>query len=63
MFHTGDKMIDYAETILELKRGEKELSHLLQQKDWIKSINKSEDLIVALIDLKWWLKKQNETNK
>jgi len=56
-------MIDYAETILELKRGEKELSQLLQQKDWLKSIHKAEDLIVALIDLKWWLKKQNETNK
>jgi hypothetical protein len=52
-----DKMIDYSETILELKAGEKELSKLLQQRDFAGSWDKCNDLIVALIDLKFWLDK------
>jgi hypothetical protein len=50
-------MIDYAETILELKTGERELSKLLQQRDFNKALDKCNDLIVALIDLKFWLDK------
>jgi len=50
-------MIDYSETILELKAGEKELSKLLQQRDFAGSWDKCNDLIIALIDLKFWLDK------
>ena len=57
MFLMGDKMIDYSETILELKAGEKELSRLLQQRDFAGSWDKCNDLIIALIDLKCWLDK------
>jgi hypothetical protein len=57
MFLMGDKMIDYSETILELKAGEKELSKLLQQRDFAGSWDKCNDLIIALIDLKCWLDK------
>jgi len=50
-------MIDYSQTILELKTGEKELSKLLQERDFLGSWNKRNDLIIALIDLKCWLDK------
>jgi len=50
-------MIDYSETILELKTGERELSKLLQQRDFPKAWDKCNDLIIALIDLKCWLDK------
>lgn len=55
-------MIDYAETVLELKTGEKELSKLLQQRNFKDAKEKCNDLIIALIDLKCWLDKQNENN-
>lgn len=51
-------MIDYAETMLELKTGEKELIKLLQERDYAGSWDKCNDLIIALIDLKFWLDKQ-----
>jgi hypothetical protein len=51
-------MIDYSETILELKTGERELSKLLQQREFAGAWDKCNDLIIALIDLKCWLDKQ-----
>jgi hypothetical protein len=56
-------MIDYSETVLELKTGEKELSKLLQQRKFAESKEACNDLIIALIDLKFWLDKQIENNK
>jgi hypothetical protein len=54
-------MIDYSETILELKTGERDLSKLLQQRKFVDAKSKCNDLIIALIDLKFWLDKQNES--
>ena len=55
-------MIDYSETILELKTGEKELSKLLQARKCKDAKEKCNDLIIALIDLKFWLDQQDENN-
>lgn len=55
-------MIDYSETTLAVKTGMKELDNLLLKRQWTNSTAKVDDIIVALIDLKWWLKKQNENN-
>ena len=56
-------MIDYAESLLTLAKGTKELDHLLLSKDDTTAVNKIDDLIVTLIGLKLWLKKKNENNK
>ena len=56
-------MIDYSETILALQTGGRKLLQLLVKRQWKLAIDKVDDLIVALIDLKWWLRKQNEDNK
>ena len=55
-------MIDYSETTLAVKTGMKQLDNLLLKREWEKSEDKINDVIVALIDLKWWLKKQYENN-
>ena len=54
-------MIDYSETILVLQTGKKKLSDLLTKRKYKLAIDVVDDLIVALIDLKWWLRKQNES--
>ena len=51
-------MIDYAENLLALAKGTKELDHLLLSKDDKKAVDKVDDLIVMLIDLKLWLKRK-----
>lgn len=51
-------MIDYSETILTLQTGRKELNDLLTKKKYSLAIKVVDNLIVALIDLKWWLRKQ-----
>jgi len=56
-------MIDYAENLLALAKGTKELDHLLLSKDDKTAVNKIDDLIVTLIGLKLWIKKKNENNK
>jgi hypothetical protein len=56
-------MIDYSETILTLQTGRKELSDLLTKRKFDLAIKVVDDLIVALIDLKWWLRKQNDHNQ
>ena len=56
-------MIDYAENLLALAKGTKELDHLLLSNDRTKAVDKVDDLIVTLIGLKLWLKKKNENNK
>ena len=55
-------MIDYSETVLALQTGKKKLSDLLTKRQYKLAINVIDDLIVALVDLKWWLRKQNENN-
>ena len=55
-------MIDYVETTMEIEIGKKKLDNLLLNKKFKEAIDKADDLIIALIDLKWWLKKQNENN-
>lgn len=55
-------MIDYSETVLALQTGGKKLLQLLVKRQWKTAINVVDDLIVALIDLKWWLRKQDENN-
>jgi hypothetical protein len=63
MCHTGDKMIDYAEVVLQLQSGRKELESLLTNKEFKKAREQANSLIISLIDLKWWIDKQNDTNK
>lgn len=55
-------MIDYSETILSLQTGSKKLLNLLVKRNFKAAINVVDDLIIALIDLKWWLRKQIENN-
>jgi hypothetical protein len=59
---TADKMIDYSETILALQTGRKKLSDLLTKRKFSLAAALVDDLIITLIDLKWWLKKQNDNN-
>lgn len=56
-------MIDYSETVLALQTGARKLLHLLLKRQWKTAINVADDLIIALIDLKWWLRKQDENNQ
>lgn len=56
-------MIDYAQTVIDLQIGRKELEKLLTKRQWKESKEACNDLIIALIDLKWWLDKQNENNQ
>lgn len=56
-------MIDYSETIIALQTGRKNLSDLLTKRKYDLAIKVVDDLIVALIDLKWWLRKQNDNNE
>jgi len=56
-------MIDYAQVIIDLQTGRKELEKLLTKKQYKESKAAINDLIVTLIDLKWWLDKQNDNNK
>lgn len=56
-------MIDYSETILALQTGKKKLNDLLTKRKYAMAIKVVDDLIVALIDLKWWLRKQNDNNQ
>jgi hypothetical protein len=56
-------MIDYAQVIIDLQTGRKKLEQLLTKKKFDKVEDEANDLIIALIDLKWWARKQNENNK
>jgi hypothetical protein len=58
----ADKMIDYSETILAIQTGRKKLSDLLTKRQFSLAAAIVDDLIIALIDLKWWLKKQDDNN-
>lgn len=55
-------MIDYSETTIELKIGNKKLDDLLLKRQFKEAKEQCNDLIIALIDLKFWLDKQNENN-
>ena len=55
-------MIDYVETTIAIQIGKKKLDDLLLKNKYKEAITQADDMIVALIDLKWWLKKQNENN-
>lgn len=56
-------MIDYVETTIALQTGKRKLDDLLLKKKYNEAVNQADDMIIALIDLKWWLRKQNENNK
>jgi len=56
-------MIDYAEVVLQLQSGRKELESLLTKKEFKKAREQANNLIISLIDLKWWIDQQNDTNK
>lgn len=57
-------MIDYVETTIALQTGKKKLDNLLLKNKFKEAQDQADDMIVTLIDLKWWLKnKQNENNK
>ena len=55
-------MIDYSETILALQTGKTKLNDLLTKRKFKLALAIVDDLIIALIDLKWWLRKQIENN-
>lgn len=54
-------MIDYSEIIIGLHTGRRKLSDLLTKRKFDLALKVVDDLIVSLIDLKWWIKKQNES--
>jgi hypothetical protein len=56
-------MIDYAQVILELQTGRKDLEKLLTNKRFDLAKDKANDLIITLIDLKWWIDQQNDNHK
>lgn len=57
-------MIDYVETTIALQTGKKKLDNLLLKNKFKEAQDQADDMIVTLIDLKWWLKKkQDENNK
>ena len=56
-------MIDYAQVVIDLQTGRKELEKLLTKRQFKLAKDKANDLIITLIDLKWWIDKQNENNK
>ena len=56
-------MIDCAQVILELQTGRKDLEKLLTNKQFKLAREKANDLIITLIDLKWWIDQQNDNNK
>jgi hypothetical protein len=55
-------MIDYAQVIIDLQTGRKNLEQLLTNKKFALAKESANDLIIALIDLKWWIDEQNENN-
>lgn len=57
-------MIDYADAILKLKIGEKELHNLLLRRKLDKNaLDVADDCIVALIQIKQWIKEQRDYHK
>jgi hypothetical protein len=55
-------MIDYVETTIALQTGKKKLDDLLLKRKFKDAKEQCNELIIALIDLKFWLDKQNENN-
>ena len=55
-------MIDNVETTIALQTGKKKLDNLLLKNKFKEAEDQANDMIMALIDLKWWLKKQYENN-
>lgn len=57
-------MIDYADAILKLKIGERNLHDLLLRRKLDKSaLDVADDCIVALIQIKQWIKEQRDYHK
>jgi hypothetical protein len=56
-------MIDYAEVVISLQRGKNQLAEALTKRKWEVAIMIADGLIIALVDLKWWLRKQIEDNQ
>jgi hypothetical protein len=53
-------MIDYAEVVIALQKGKNQLSDALTKRKYEVAMIIVDDLIVALVDLKWWLKSKCE---
>lgn len=58
-----EKMIDYVETTIALQTGKKKLDDLLLKKKFEEATHAVDQMIADLVDLKWWLRKQNDHNQ
>jgi hypothetical protein len=56
-------MIDYVETTIALQTGKKKLDDLLLKKKFEEATDAADEMIIALVDLKWWLRNQNDNHK
>jgi len=56
-------MIDYVETTIALQTGKKKLDDLLLKKKFEEATHAVDQMIADLVDLKWWLRKQNDHNQ
>jgi len=57
-------MIDYADAILKLKIGERKLHNLLlSRKLGTQAIDVVDDCIIALVEIKQWIKENSENHK
>jgi hypothetical protein len=56
-------MIDYAEAILKIKIGEKDLHNLLLSSKLDEAENRADDMIIALIEVKQWIRGKRENHK
>ena len=56
-------MIDYIETTIALQTGKKKLDDLLLKKKFEEATDAVDQMITDLVDLKWWLRKQNDHNQ
>lgn len=56
-------MIDYSDAILKLKIGERKLHNLLLSRKLDKVEAVADDCIIALIQIKQWIKEQSDYHK
>lgn len=56
-------MIDYAEAILKIKTGEKKLHNLLLKSKLDEAEMTADDIIIAAIEVKQWIKGKRENHK
>ena len=56
-------MIDYSDAILKLKIGERKLHNLLLSRKLDEVEDVADDCIIALIQIKQWIKEQSDYHK